>query len=86
MHDRHSVQMSENSASSLQRASMGSGDSEPAKDGRESLAARLGSGSGRWSILPNPARLLDTCRLAIPLVALLVFMCSCTVPSQHGTL
>ncbi|KAK9916339.1 hypothetical protein WJX75_001462 [Coccomyxa subellipsoidea] len=76
---RHSVQMSENSASSLQRASMGSGDSEPAKDGRESLAARLGSGSGRWSILPNPARLLDTCREQSNELATL------SSKSSHGT-
>ncbi len=56
--------MSENSANSLQRASMGSGDSATAEGGQESLAARLTRNSGRWSLLPNPARLLDTCRLA----------------------
>ncbi|BDA41056.1 probable FT-interacting protein 3 [Coccomyxa sp. Obi] len=59
---RHSVQKSETSASSLQRLSMGSSESPKATSGEESLADRLSRGSGGWSLLPNPARLLDTCR------------------------
>lgn len=65
-HDRHSVQKSEASASSLQRLSMGSCESPKATSGEESLADRLSRGSGGWSLLPNPARLLDTCRWVLP--------------------
>lgn len=59
---RHSVQASEASASSLQRASMGSGDSGTDKGAHISIAERLRQSSGAWSILPDPARTLDTCR------------------------